>query len=423
MKRIGNIYDQISDLDNCILAVRNATRYKRKLSRIHSYVFEVATNAEYYGYKVHLLLKKKEFIPSPPDHFEIFEGIGKKHRDIHAPKLFPDQIVHWAIIQVIAPFLLEKFYYYSCGSLPRRGPNLVKKYLSRELAVDDKRHVKVRSKYKYCLKLDIHHYFQSIDRNIMMKVIHEHIKDPHVINVLRDIIFTDDIPEGLPIGYYTSQWLSNLYLHKFDHWLKERLSQDFKDNIYIRYVDDITIVASNKRKLKRIREEISNYLWDNLHLTLKHDSNDQIFDIGKRPIDFVGFKFTYGKTTVRNRIYRNVIDSERKLNKTKYTLHGLCSVISYGGWMNSSCCYNEKSRLYSFPDKFYKHKFKQAQQTYEQKKRIRKIDKVLKFKNAIIRKNGDNRMNGYVTLIKVNENLVNGDNPYTVIEADRIKIR
>lgn len=287
MKRIGNVYEKIASLDNCIEAVKNATRYKRKRNRPETKVFDYTVNRHYYGYLVNEMLKNKAFVPSEPNHFFIEEGIKKKKREIYAPKLFPDQIVHWAIIQVIGPMILNSFYEYSCGSLPNRGPSLVRKYLTNKLSIDIEHHKKVRSIYKYCLKLDIHHFFQSINRDIMMNILESKFKDRDLLHLLRSIIYMPNTGTGLPIGFYTSQWMANLYLDKFDHWLKGRLAKDLEESIYIRYVDDLVIVASNKRKLLRIKEEISEYLKTNLDLTLKYDTDDQIFDIGKRPIDFI----------------------------------------------------------------------------------------------------------------------------------------
>lgn len=386
MKRIGNVYEKITSLDNCIEAVKNATRYKRKRNRPETKVFDYTVNRHYYGYLVSEMLKNKAFVPSEPNHFFIEEGIKKKKREIYAPKLFPDQIVHWAIIQVIGPMILNSFYEYSCGSLPNRGPSLVRKYLTNKLAIDTEHHKKVRSIYKYCLKLDIHHFFQSINRDIMMNILESKFKDRDLLHLLRSIIYMPNTGTGLPIGFYTSQWMANLYLDKFDHWLKSRLAKDFEDSIYIRYVDDLVIVASNKRKLLRIKEEISEYLKTNLDLTLKYDTDDQIFDIGKRPIDFIGFKFTYGKTTTRNSIFRNAIKSEKRLNSSRYTIRGLSSVISYNGWLNSSKCHMEKERLYSHSDDFYKDHLREKQKENKYMNHIRSLEAVNKFRNSMVAK-------------------------------------
>ena len=418
LKRIGNVYERIASLDNCIQAVINATRYKKKRNRPGTKVFEYATNPHYYGYLIQQMLLNKEFEPSKPNHFFIKEGIKQKQREIFAPKLFPDQMIHWAIIQVIGPMILNSFYEYSCGSLPQRGPSLIRKYLTNKLSIDTEHHKKVRTTYKYCLKLDIHHFFQSINREIMMNILETKFKDRDLLHLMRNIIYMPDTGTGLPIGFYTSQWMANLYLDKFDHWLKKRLAEDFNDSIYIRYVDDLVIVASNKRKLARIREEIAEYLKTNLDLTLKYDSDDQIFDIGKRPIDFVGFKFTYGKTTTRNSIFRNAINSEKALNNQKYGVHNLSSVISYNGWLNVTDCYTVKHENYKHSDKFYKMKLKVAQQDPSYKNKVDKIVKISNLRSSIYELGKNSLNNGFVTRY-VTEKTLDG---YVIREADKIKV-
>lgn len=396
MKRIGHIYEQICTLENCIEAVKNAVKFKKKRNRPGTKVFEIALNPFYYGYLVYCMLKDKSFVPSDPDYFIIQEGINRKRREIYAPKLFPDQIIHWAIIQVIGPMLHKSFYEYSCGSLPGRGPSLVKKYLTKELSIDTKHHVPVRTKYKYCLKLDIHHYFQSINLDIMSNILKTKFKDQDLLDLLNKIIYMPNTGSGLPIGFYTSQWLANLYLDKFDHWLKHRLSEIFPDNIYIRYVDDLVIVGSNKRKLLKLRDEISEYLSVNLGLKLKYDTNDQVFDIGKRPIDFVGFKFTYGHATVRNTIFRRALESEKHLNRSEYNISNLASVISYLGWLNSTDTYKVKTKNFKFSDKFYRKKLSENMQEFQSTKKAVSTRKIIENKMKVYKIEDEYYDNGYI---------------------------
>ena len=69
---------------------------------------------------------------------------------------------------------------------------------------------------------------------------------------------------------------------------------------YIRYMDDMIILGSNKRKLERLMNEITEFL-ATLSLELKNTSC--IFDISTRDIDFIGYRFSYGKTTLRKGIF------------------------------------------------------------------------------------------------------------------------
>lgn len=366
MKRVGNLYNEIASYENCVDAVRNASAHKKKRNTVGSVVFDVSTNKEYYGKIISDMLTNKTFVPSEPNHFFVYEGYKRKKREIFAPNYFPDQIVHWAVMQKVSPIFTKSFYDYSCGSIPGRGPAKIKKYLERELSYNNPMyHTRLRGTYKYCLKLDIHHFFQSINRDILMDLLKRKIKDKDLLDLLEAIIYTKNSGTGLPIGYYTSQWLANFYLDGFDHWLVDELAKVFKKFIFIRYVDDIVIVASNKRFLARILDSIKTYLRDRLDLRLKYDGKDQIFNIGKRPIDFVGFKFTYNKTTVRNSIYERAMKKERYTNKTKYNVNNLSSIISYNGWLGSSDCHTTVRKNYKYPISFYKEKLKIAKKSPE----------------------------------------------------------
>jgi hypothetical protein len=68
----------------------------------------------------------------------------------------------------------------------------------------------------------------------------------------------------LPIWNLTSQLFSNIYLNGFDNFIKNELNCKY----YCRYVDDFSIVHSDKDYLKWLILKINNYLKENLKLTL-----------------------------------------------------------------------------------------------------------------------------------------------------------
>ncbi len=57
-----------------------------------------------------------------------------------------------------------------------------------------------------------------------------------------DDLFAIDCPRGLPIGNLTSQFLANVYLNAFDHFVKREL----RCQAYLRYVDDLLFFADDK---------------------------------------------------------------------------------------------------------------------------------------------------------------------------------
>lgn len=322
-KRVGYLYEQMCDDERIREAFHNAIR--RKKSQPSEFTRTLIENEEAVVDAIGFILREELFTPAEPHRFKVVDGLSGKIRDVQAPQLSPDQIVHWAMILTLEPVFMRGMYAYCCGSIPGRGPARVKKYLEKKL-----RSPNGRTQYKYCLKMDIHHFFQSVDQDILVMLLRRKIKDRAMIDLIQSVIFS--VHEGLPIGYYTSQWLSNFYLEGFDHYVKEALHAD----CYVRYVDDIVICGSNKRKLHQMRRDIEDYLWDNLHVSLK--DNWQVFKVKSRGIDFVGFRFYHDRTGIRKAILRNIARANRR-SMGPATKHALASMISYYGWLDHTDTY------------------------------------------------------------------------------------
>lgn len=78
-----------------------------------------------------------------------------------------------------------------------------------------------------------------------MNLITSKIHDSRFVSVIRGIIYIDDNANGVPLGFYTSQWLANWYLESLDHFIKETLHIKY----YVRYMDDMALFGANKREL------------------------------------------------------------------------------------------------------------------------------------------------------------------------------
>ena len=92
-------------------------------------------------------------------------------------------------------------------------------------------------------------------------------------------------------------YLESRELYPLQLYLREVLMPKYGVDFYIRYMDDMLIMGSNKRKLAQLKGEISQYLHNNLKLELKNTT--RIFSIAECPIDYIGFRFSYGKTVLR----------------------------------------------------------------------------------------------------------------------------
>jgi len=315
MKRIDDLFIKIIDKDNLRLAHQNARKGKKHYSEVK----KVDKNIDKYIDDLHFLLKNKTFKNSE---YEIFErNCNGKIRVIYKLPYYPDRIIQHAILQVLEPIWRKVYIRDTYQSIKGRGVHLAKRRIEKVLR---------KEKPKYCLKIDIHKFYPSVDNEILKKIIRKKIKCRDTLWLLDEII---DSVEGLPIGNYISQTFGNLYLTYFDHHFKEK----FKLKNYYRYCDDVIILHNNKQYLNTVLSAIKIYLKTNLKLELK--PNYQVFPISARPIDFLGYKFYLTHTLIRNSIKRAFIRKTKSYIKT-HSKHSLRSLASYYGWLKHANAHN-----------------------------------------------------------------------------------
>lgn len=321
MKRVGYIYDNICSIDNIKHAIMNSSKGKRDRRTVRNVIEHIDEAA----LKIRETLTGKTYEPKPYREFTVRESPCRKERQICCPAFYPDQIVHWALMQVLQPIIKKSMYEFNCGSIPGKGIHYGKRFIERWIHRD-------RKNTKYCLKLDIRKFYQSVDTDILKLMFRDKIKDRDALWLIDKII--DSHPAGLPIGNYTSQWFANFFLEKLDHHIKERLHVKY----YLRYIDDMVLFGRNKKELHRVRKDIDVYL-ARLLLTLK--GNWQVFKIDSRPLDFLGFKFYRDHTELRK---RNALRIRRRVAKAgkrdKPTLADARTILSYMGWITHSNSHN-----------------------------------------------------------------------------------
>lgn len=289
---------------------------------------------------------KKELKPLIHKAHEINDGFKQKKRLIIQPyftKTKPEQWLQHIIISTLKPILMKGMYEFSCGSVPGRGIHYGKKYLEKFI----RKHPK---DIKYCLKIDIRHFYESINIEILKERFREIIKDDVFLYLIFWVLDSNAgtmpdgniVKKGLPIGFYTSQWFANWFLQPFDHYVKEEL----KAKCYVRYMDDIVILGANKRELHKMFNLIRSYLGE-IGLTIKDNWQVFLFDYtdkdGKRhgrPIDFMGFKFYRDKTTIRKSIFLRACRLARRLHKKLHiNWRDASQILSYFGWFKTTDTY------------------------------------------------------------------------------------
>ena len=263
----------------------------------------------------------------------IYDGISRKERIIIVPTA-EELLVQHNVVNALKPMFCKGMYEHSYASLPGRGAHKGKQVIEKWIRADKKN-------CKYVLKMDIKHFFDSIPHELLKAKLRKTIHDDKMMDLLFRIIDVTEI--GIPLGFYTSQWLSNWYLQGLDHYIKENLGAVH----YMRYMDDMVIFGSNKKVLHRMRQTVADYLESELGLELK--ANWQVFRFsyidhdGKergRDLDFMGFRFYHNRTILRKSIMFKATRKARKISKKeKPTILDARQMLSYLGWIDCTDTY------------------------------------------------------------------------------------
>lgn len=279
MKRIGYLHEQVYSLPNIELADRKARRHKS----VRWGILKHDKHREKENLKLAETLRNLTYKTSKYSTFKIYEP---KERLIFRLPYYPDRITHHAIMNIMEPIWVNIFIKHTYSCIKDRGIHDVAKDLKYVLQ-------KYPEETKYCLKIDVKKFYPSINHDILYEILQKKIKDPKLLSLLKEIIYSAN---GVPIGNYLSQFFANLYLAYFDHWVKEELKCKF----YFRYADDIVVLSDNKEFLRTVLLSMKLYLRNVLKLELKQ--NYQIFPVNSRGIDFVGYKFFHTHVLLRKSI-------------------------------------------------------------------------------------------------------------------------
>lgn len=372
MKRCGNLYKEICSMDNLRKAHQNARKGKGWYEEVR------AVDADLEGHLKRLqnMLINHEYHTSEYERF--IKKENGKEREIFKLPYFPDRICQWAILQVIEPYLIKNFTKNTYSAIPDRGIHAALHDVNHAMQTDI-------LNCQFCLKIDVRHYYPSINHGILKMKFRRIFKDPELLYLLDEIIDSistaqiDDLrniwlldedvdPEtGIPIGNYLSQYCGNFYLSSFDHWIKGVKGVKY----YYRYMDDIVIFGQSKEELHALRLEIDHYFRSELRVVMK--GNWQVFPSYDRGIDFVGYRVFMGyvllrKSTCKSFKKKMVAIRQKTENGQMMNHSEWCAVNSYKGWLKHCDSYRLQQK-YIAPiqpavDRYYLEVIKPTKKSY-----------------------------------------------------------
>ena len=294
VKRYGNLWERVCSLEN----ITKAYLESRKGKTAKPQVAKVDEDPMPYLEEVRRMLVKKTYRSGEYRAFTIHER--GKDRVVYDIDYFPHRIVHWALMIVIKPILMDSIGDHSFAAMEGRGSHQALRKVQEYLRRDP-------DGTKYCFKMDVRKFFPSIKKDIMMRKIERKIKDEDVLWLCREIIFGFKDP-GLPIGNYTSQYFANYYLSSVIRHMK----QVFHCHYLVAYMDDIVILGSSKSWLRRVKKRMVLQLEEN---GLEMKRNWQIFPVDVRGVDFVGYRIFRNFTLLRNGTKRTMVRKMRDIGR------------------------------------------------------------------------------------------------------------
>lgn len=360
---MSSLYNDMLKFENAIIMFNKIKRNCKNKQAIYNYKLYLNENI----YRILELLYKKEYKFSK---YRIFMIRDPKFRIIMSENI-PDKLVnHMVSKYILLPTLESKLIDTNVATRIDKGSGYAYdkfcEYINK---------LKYQKKEIYILKIDIKKYFYNIDHKILIKKLKKYIKDKDSINIVTRIInstnvkyvneriiylkkvrieyikslnITDkekeekiktinSIPlynygKGLPIGNMTSQILAIFYLNDVDHFIKEKLHFKY----YIRYMDDLLIIDTDKEKLmnsfKIIEREINK-----LNLEINKKSNIYRLSNG---ISFLGYVFKLDKNNklvirFNNNTIRRITKKLKNLKKYDIEQYNR-SLGSYKGYLSKS---------------------------------------------------------------------------------------
>lgn len=341
-KRVGHLYEKMCDKDLIREAIRKGSKHKKKRWDVKL----VMKKPEKYVEKIYDLVIHGRYVPTPPKIKRIHDKTCDKERDITIVPFYPDGIMHQLVVMAMEPVIMRGMYRWSCASIPGRGNACARKYVRRALDNDPRG-------TKYCAKMDIRHYYPSIDIDRLMAALRRKIKDERFLAVVEAIVRSNPLP-GLAIGFYPDQWLANFNLEPVDGFILKLDGVKY----YVRNMDDMVLMGPNKRKLHKAVRAIDGQLRAVLGVHLKGDW--QVFPVDSRGISFVGYRFRHTHTRLRHKAFLRFTRQCRKVGRIMArgglpSYHAAAGILSRAGSLKHADCVQARQRYFGPLDR---HKIK-----------------------------------------------------------------
>ena len=286
---IRNVFDKIVSFENLVNAEKDIASGKR-------YESEVLAYRRLFEDNIISLKERLLILDMPPTHYYTFLVYEPKIRIVIYTD-YTSKLTQRAIYNVINPLVCKRFITDTYACIEGRGQ------LSAMQRLYSWFQIQTRTNEKwYYYKFDVRKFFYRIDHDVLIGICEKMIGDKYAMELIRYYVCSKSRAFGMPldgdhltitqeemlwdkgiaIGGGLSHMLGNMYLDVLDQYAKRVL----RIKKYIRYMDDIIIVHTDKDRLKMYGDKLSDFL--NKELLLEFNDKTAL-----RPVncgcEFVGY--------------------------------------------------------------------------------------------------------------------------------------
>lgn len=297
MEKHSHVFESFATFDNLYGGYRLARRNKR----YYDCVLEYSANLEENIITDVNRLLWKEYKPGKLHQFYEYYP---KLRIIHSLP-FSDRVVNCAAYNVLWPIYSKSFYEHSYGSVPGKGTIKAVSKLQEWMRI-----VQHKPDQWFVGKMDVAKFFFRIPVEVQLRELGRPLNDPEMMWFLETAIRCDGRPFGLPVhctdvstaervagvgmqvGSLISQMTANVVMTPADHFVKRVAKAPY----YIRYMDDMMVLAPSKQQVWDIIGATDDYLQENLGLQLNQKT--AVTPVGTG-VEFVGRRVWPDKIELR----------------------------------------------------------------------------------------------------------------------------
>ena len=256
-----------------------------------------------------------------------------------------DRIFQQAIGQQLMPvyeaLFSENSYGYRPGRSARDAILKVKEYAEQG--------------YTHAVALDLSKYFDTLNQEMLLNILRRDVKDERVIQWIKRYLKSGvmengivmETEEGSPQGGNLSPLLANVYLNEFDQEYEKR------GVAFVRYADDIVLLAKSERAAKRLLETSTKYLEGTLKLQVNQKKSRVVSVFAIRNFKFPGFTLgkngkgiyvrVHGKSWKKMKSKLKDLSSRRSVQSIRPSLEKI--KVYMRGWLNYYGVADMKNRI------------------------------------------------------------------------------